>query len=343
MELSPPRPFDSAHADRFSSDGAGTRDTPPDTWSRNVRSLGRAVALSHEMQRVFDTLGRLAPTEVTVTLIGETGTGKDVLARALHNQSSRARRPFVTFDCGAVARNLAESELLGHERGAFTGAVTAHAGAFERAHGGTLFLDEVGELPIELQPRLLRVLEHRSVRRVGGTQERVVDVRIIAATNRDLKSAVDCQAFRSDLYFRLAGAVVAVPPLRDRLDDLPALVPELLSDLAHCHVTVSPEAYEVLRGYAWPGNVRELKNLMACSLAFLDGPTLEPQHLRLLSPESEESPLERLPLGGQPLRCLERAAIKQTLAQTGGNKVLAAKSLGIAVSTLYEKLKKHRL
>lgn len=307
-----------------------------------ARSLGRAVALSEEMRGVFDTLARLAKTEVTVTLVGETGTGKDVLAHVLHQQSARARRPFVVFDCGSVAPNLAESELLGHERGAFTGAITAHTGAFERAHGGTLFLDEIGELPIDLQPRLLRVLENRSVRRVGGTQDRAVDVRVIAATNRNLRAEVASGTFRADLFFRLAGAVVQVPALRHRLDDLPVLVPTLLSDLGLGNVAVLAETYEALRTYDWPGNVRELKNVLACSIAFSDGGALEPRHLRLAKPDGGDSGLDRLPLGGKPLRLLEQAAIRQTLSQTGGNKVVAARLLGIAVSTLYEKLKKRQ-
>src|SRR5215471_5908331 len=172
------------------------------TSSSAARRLGKATTLSPAMNRVFDVLARLAPTDVTVTLVGETGTGKDVLAHAVHEHSRRAGRPFVVFDCGSVAPSLAESELLGHERGSFTGAVSGHAGAFERAHGGTLFLDEIGELPLELQPRLLRVLESRRVRRVGGVHDRPIEVRIVAATNRDLTEEVRAGKFRQDLYFR---------------------------------------------------------------------------------------------------------------------------------------------
>jgi two-component system response regulator GlrR len=303
-----------------------------------VRRLGKVVAGS----LVIATLERLAPTELTVTLIGETGTGKDVLAHTLHNHSSRRDGPFVVFDCGAVAANLAESELFGHERGAFTGAHSSHAGAFERAHGGTLFLDEVGELPLELQPRLLRALENRGVRRVGGTEYRPVDLRVVAATNRDLREQVAAGSFRKDLYFRLATAVVAVPPLRKRLEDLPLLVPALLTDLGHSDVRVPTETYDVLRTHAWPGNVRELKNTVAAALPFIEAGVLEPKHLRFLVPADEDSMLDSLPLGGQPLERLERAAIKQTLAQMRGNKAHAAQALGIAVSTLYEKLKRYQ-
>jgi DNA-binding NtrC family response regulator len=295
---------------------------------------------------VFDALDRIAGTDVTVTLLGDTGAGKEVLARTLHQRSRRAEGPFVVFDCGAVAPNLAESELLGHERGAFTGAVSAHAGAFERADGGTLFLDEIGELPLELQPRLLRALESREVRRVGGRHERRVDVRVIAATHRDLRVEVTAGRFREDLLFRLAVAVVRVPPLRARLDDLPDLVQALLSDLRHPDLRLADETLAKLRAHAWPGNVRELKNALSCAVALLDrGVTvLEPHHVRLVGAKSGEgSWVDTLPLAGAPLDHIERAAIRQTLIQARGNKVTAARSLGIAVSTLYEKLKKYGL
>jgi DNA-binding NtrC family response regulator len=310
-----------------------------------VRTFGPLVGRSTAMQDVFEVLERVARTEVTVSFLGETGSGKDVLARALHEQSSRSEGPFVIFDCGAVAANLAESELLGHERGAFTGAVAAHAGAFERAHGGTLFLDEIAELPLDLQPRLLRALESRKVRRVGGRHERRVDVRVIAATNRDLRAEVAAGRFREDLYFRLAVAVVRVPPLRDRLDDLPQLVLSLLADLGRPDLRVADATLSMLRAHPWPGNVRELKNALSCATAFVDAGTtvLEPRHVRLLTPSNVDSPLDGLPLGGQLLEHIERVAIRQTLAQADGNKTYAARALGIAVSTLYEKLKKYGL
>src|SRR5688500_10459072 len=204
-----------------------------------VKRFGRVVTRSPAMLHVLTLVERLAPTELTLMMIGETGTGKGVLAHAIHDASARAQQPFVVFDCGAVAANLAESELFGHERGAFTGAHAAHAGAFERADGGTLFLDEVGELPIDLQPRLLRALENRRVRRVGGTDYQPVNLRVIAATNRDLKELVRGGQFREDLYFRLATAVVPVPPLRDRPEDIALLIPHLLADLGKPELTVS--------------------------------------------------------------------------------------------------------
>jgi two-component system, NtrC family, response regulator GlrR len=308
-----------------------------------TQTFGRIAATSAVMGDVFTVLKRLARTDVTLTLMGETGTGKDVTAHAVHEASARAASPFVVFDCGAVPPNLVESELFGHERGAFTGAHAEHEGAFERARGGTLFLDEIGELPLDLQPRLLRALDSRSVRRVGGTRERQVDVRIIAATNRDLAALVEAKQFRQDLYFRLAAAVVELPPLRERLEDLPLLVPQLLGDLGRGFVHVPDATYDVLRAHRWPGNVRELKNVLAYALAFVDAGTLEPGALRFAPAAAEASPLDRLPLGGQSLATLEQVAIRQTLALTRGNKVQAARLLGIASSTLYEKLKRHGL
>jgi DNA-binding NtrC family response regulator len=311
-----------------------------------VRTFSSLVALSPPMQDVFEILEHVARTDVTVSLAGETGSGKDVLARALHEKSVRADGPFVVFDCGAVAANLAESELLGHERGAFTGAVSSHAGAFERAHGGTLFLDEIAELPLDLQPRLLRALESRKVRPVGGRHERRVDVRVIAATNRDLRADVASGKFREDLYFRLAVAVVRVPPLRDRLEDLPQLILALLADLGRPELRVADATLAKLRGHPWPGNVRELKNALTCAVAFVEpgAKLLEPRHVRLLSPSCQaDGGLDGLPLGGQALESIERVAIRQTMAQAEGNKMFAARTLGIAVSTLYEKLKKYGL
>jgi transcriptional regulator with PAS, ATPase and Fis domain len=308
-----------------------------------VFRFGRAVSHSPIMQNVLGTLNRLAPTEITITLVGETGTGKDVLAHAIHEHSARRDAPFVVFDCGAVAANLAESELFGHERGSFTGATGAHAGAFERAHTGTLFLDEIGELPMELQPRLLRALENRGVRRVGGTQYRPVDLRVIAATNRDLPMRVAERTFREDLFFRLAAAVIPVPSLRQRLEDLPMLVPTLLADLGHPQARLADDTYAVLARHHWPGNVRELKNTLASALAFAEGEVVQPEHLQLMVRPSEPPKLEQMALGGQSLESLERIAIAQTLAQNGGNKAQTALALGISVSTLYEKLKKFEI
>ena len=301
----------------------------------------KVVAVSAVMQDVLTTVQRLARTDVTLTFIGETGTGKDVLAHLLHEQSPRCAEPFVVFDCSAVASNLAESEIFGHERGAFTGAVNAHEGAFERARGGTLFLDEIGELPLDLQPKLLRVLESRSFRRVGGARDRRLDVRIVAATNRDLAALVSSRQFRQDLFFRLAAAVVSVPPLRERHEDIPLLVKTLLEDLGRRDVTVPDETLSLLAAQPWRGNVRELKNALASALAFVDNGVLGPRQLRLPAPSAASSALDCLPLGGYTLDHVERAAIRDTLRQTRGNKAQAARRLGIAISTLYEKLRKY--
>lgn len=305
--------------------------------------LTRVASACQAMHQALTLIGRLAPTDVTVTLTGETGTGKDVFAHIVHETSPRARKPFVVFDCGAVPPNLVESELFGHERGSFTGAHSEHLGAFERAHGGTLFLDEIGELPLDLQPRLLRVLDNRCVRRVGGTKDRQIDVRIVAATNRDLSAMTASKHFRADLYFRLAAAVVQLPPLRDRLDDLPLLVPRLMLDLGRGDVIVSDETLEALRAHSWPGNVRELKNTLACAAAFVDSGVMTPRHLRIAEAPHHLSRLDHLALGGHTLESIERIAIKQTVLQAGGNKVHAARALGIAPSTLYEKLKRYGL
>ena len=313
--------------------------------AEGVSAFGGLEADSAAMQTALALAARYAPTDVSVTLIGETGTGKDVLARAIHAQSARMNRPLVVFDCGAVAPNLAESELLGHERGAFTGAVATHTGAFERADGGTLFLDEIGELPLDLQTRLLRALENRCGRRVGGTEDRPFDVRVIAATNRDLRAEVSAGRFRRDLYFRLGAAVIPVPPLRERLEDLPRLVQDLLEDLGRNELSLSDDALTMLRFRSWPGNVRELKNTLACVVAFVEPEerVVESRHLGSVfdSELTSNVDIERLPLGGQRLDRIERAAILQTLSQAGGNKIQAAQVLGIAVSTLYEKLKKY--
>jgi transcriptional regulator with PAS, ATPase and Fis domain len=223
--------------------------------------FGIAVGVSLEMRRIFGVLERIAPTTASVLLMGETGTGKDALARSIHLKSKRADGPFEVVDCGAVTSTLIESELFGHERGAFTGAVAARAGAFERAAGGTIFLDEIGELALDLQPKLLRVLEAREFRRVGGAKMLAADVRIVAATTRDLRREIARGGFREDLYFRLAVVPIHVPPLRVRLDDLPRLAQRLLT-ATPSELRITPEIVAALRAYDWPGNVRELRNVI---------------------------------------------------------------------------------
>jgi two-component system response regulator GlrR len=233
--------------------------------------LGRSAA----MRRVFDVVRRVAPSDATVLITGESGTGKEIAARALHELSRRAEQPFLVVDCGALPANLIESELYGHERGAFTGAVGSRAGAFEAAHGGTLFLDELGELPLDLQTRLLGVLERRVVQRLGSTQSRPVDVRVLAATNRDLRREVNRKSFREDLYFRLAVVTIEMPPLRARPEDIELYVEDFLRD--NPGVTIDAETMKRLSEQPWPGNVRELRNVIerAVALGEVDVPAAE--------------------------------------------------------------------
>ncbi len=316
-----------------------------DELSATRAGFGGAVGSSLAMRKLFALLGRLAPTNLTVTLTGETGTGKDVLAHAIHQVSPRSREPFVVFDCAAAQPSLIESELFGHEKGAFTGAVAARVGVFERAHHGTLFIDEIGEMPLDLQPKLLRALDSHQVQRLGGRGAQPFDVRIIAATNRDLAKMVEVGAFRQDLYFRLSTAILQVPPLREHLDDLPDLIAHFL-DQEGKHLTVSPAALTLLRGYQWPGNVRELKNVIHAAAALSSGAELNAKDLVLFQPTSAgvESPaLSSAGASGQSLRDQEKAAIQQALQAHGGNRTRAARSLGIAISTLYTKIKKYCL
>ncbi|MCU0702175.1 MAG: sigma 54-interacting transcriptional regulator, partial [Myxococcaceae bacterium] len=230
-------------------------------------TFGPAIGAAPAMKQLFGILEKVAPTDSTLLLLGETGTGKEVLARAIHMKSRRAARPFVVVDCGAVAPTLIESELFGHVRGSFTGAVSDRNGAFLEADGGTIFLDEIGELPLELQPKLLRVLEAGTVRRVGEDKYRRVDVRVVAATHRDLEKEVEAGRFRRDLYYRLAVVLVTVPPLRDRLDDIPLLTHHFVHGMGRGDFELPRGLLARFSAYHWPGNVRELRNLVERSLA----------------------------------------------------------------------------
>lgn len=311
--------------------------------------FGDVFGGSLEMRRTFTMLKKIAPSDVTVTIEGETGTGKELVARAIHSHSQRAKGPFVVIDCGSISKNLVESELFGHEKGAFTGATQTRSGAFEMADGGTIFIDEIGELGLEMQPKLLRVLEQREVRRVGGSEVFNVNVRVVTATNRDLGSDVKKGRFREDLFYRISVVRIHLPPLRERGEDIPFLVQRFARELSqqYGHAggdVVSAETLEVLRHYHWPGNVRELKNVITRAMAMGNGTALQLRDfITPLSPEGKPSVSSLDSLIGKTLEEIEKAAIMKTLAAHGGNKSAAARVLGIAYSTLYEKIKKYGL
>jgi two-component system, NtrC family, response regulator GlrR len=276
-------------------------------------TFGKALGQSPAMRRVFGILERVAPTEATVVLLGETGTGKEVLAHAIHAASRRGAQPFVVVDCSAISPQLIESELFGHVKGAFTGAISQRDGAFLQANGGTLFLDELGELPLEMQPKLLRALENGTVKRVGEDQPRRTQVRVIAATNRDLQEEVRAGRFRRDLYFRLAVMTVRLPPLRERPDDVPLLIRHFLHELGAPHFPLSEPLLQQLRSYDWPGNVRELRNVIGRMLA---GGDVE---LSASSPESDS-----VSAGGAGLRHLPFKEAKERVFEAFTREYLVA-------------------
>lgn len=278
---------------------------------------------------------RVAPRDIAVLVTGESGTGKELIARRLHARSPRAKGPFVAVNAAALPETLAESELFGAEKGAFTGAEQARAGRFEEAGGGTLFLDEVGELPAALQAKLLRVLEERVVRRLGGSRDLPVDVRLVAATNRDLARECETGAFRQDLFFRLAVVVVSIPPLRDRPGDVPLVARHFAARLAARHRVPVPrltdDALEALAGHPWPGNVRELRNVLERAVVVRGGQPVRAEDLALSVASSAAQPLDRAHR--------DREALLAALRRTGGRRDEAARLLGISVRTLYYRLK----
>jgi two-component system, NtrC family, response regulator HydG len=322
---------------------------------QKLRSTRALVGESEAFRRVMEIVATVAPTRATVLLQGESGTGKELFARAIHDQSPRADGAFVTINCAAMPEGLVESALFGHEKGAFTGATVRTAGAFERAHGGTLLLDEVTEMRLDLQAKLLRVIQEQEFERVGGTQSIKVDVRLIATTNRDLKAEVDAGRFRSDLFYRLNVMPIRTPPLRERPEDIPRLVHHFLQRAAASLETsvgaVAPETMELLQRYSWPGNVRELANAMERAVILTRDGILRPAHfighLQVLADESSPlatgdpvAPVE--PAAAEApifdLDKIERHAITRALAATGGNRTRAAKLLGISERTLRNKL-----
>jgi DNA-binding NtrC family response regulator len=320
--------------------------SPLEERIENLRSsadrFGELIGASWPMREVFGILERVAPTDITVLIQGETGTGKELAARAIHEHSRRAGGPFMVFDCGAVSPNLIESELFGHEKGAFTDAVRTRQGAFELADSGTLFLDEIGELVPALQPKLLRALDQREVKRVGAEQGIRVNVRVIAATNRDLEGEVKAGRFREDLFFRLSVVHLSLPPLRQRREDIELISGHLLdgisTEVGKKVAGLSPEALEALTTYPWPGNVRELRNVLGRAATLCDGGRIETKDLFLTQGKKTDT---LATLSGKTLEEIEKAAIHATLRSLGGNKTEAAKVLGIAYSTLYEKMRKY--
>jgi len=333
------------------------------TGIQEVWEFGALVGKSPRMQEVYKTIGRIAATDVTVLLQGESGTGKEVVARAIHHYSRRAGKPFVAVSCAAIPPTLLEAELFGHERGAFTDAHQRRLGRFELAHGGTLYLDEVGDMGPELQPKLLRVLQERQLERIGGGEPIRVDVRVVAATNRDLETLIREGRFREDLFYRLNVVSVTLPPLRERREDIPFLVDHFLAKYAGelGERALAAEALDRLTGYAWPGNVRELENVVQHAMVMAGAGVILPEHLPIApgpgGPWIREGTLEQLiqekleecvrGLGAREsanlyelvLGLVERPLFRAVLRETGGNQLRAAALLGINRNTLRKKLR----
>jgi transcriptional regulator with GAF, ATPase, and Fis domain len=334
------------------------RATAAPAWEGEA--FGPLLGRSPIMRKLFATLGRVSPTDYSVLIRGETGTGKELVARAIHDASGRRSGPFVVVDCAAIPENLFESQLFGHTRGAFTGALQAHVGDVEAANGGTLFLDEIGELPASMQPKLLRMLESRTIRRIGETQPRPVDVRIVSATHRDLPAMVSEGAFREDLYFRLASVPVSVPPLRERIEDVELLAQRFLPRTG-AGVLPADVATE-LGSRRWPGNVRELRNFIERAVALGVGEALALQHdgpARAMAPSAAEQHTDSRALPPNPFGLIaldqiykdfreqwmdhgERVYLDALLATHGGNVALAAERAGLDRTHVYRLLRKHR-
>ncbi len=311
-------------------------------------AFGKLVGNSHVMRQVYTMIEQVASSSVSVLITGESGTGKEVVAQTIHQLSPRATRPFVPINCSAIPESLMESELFGHERGAFTGAVARRDGCFELASNGTLFLDEIAEMPVMLQAKLLRVLEDRKVRRLGGSKETTIDVRVLAATNKDPLEAVRKGEFREDLLYRLNVIHIKLPSLRERRDDLPLLAEHLTYELSRRHErparVVSNDVLELFARHPWPGNVRELRNVLEHAVIVCDKQQIEKQHLPSLFSESTQLKVEdtiTLPVG-IALEEAERQLILKTLIKTKNNKTRAAELLHVSLKTLHNKLKIYR-
>jgi DNA-binding NtrC family response regulator len=323
---------------------------------RRVRPLPADIPAEHvivgsspQMMGVYKAIAKAATSDATVLVLGESGTGKEMVARVVHARSHRVRGPFVAINCAAIPENLLESELFGHEKGAFTGAIGRRIGRFERANGGTLFLDEIGDMSMPLQSKILRALQEREVERVGGGAPVPIDVRIVAATNRDLVGAVREGRFREDLFYRLAVVTLHLPPLRDRGPDLDLLALHLVAHYAREHRrpvrAVSEEVFNVLHRHPWPGNVRQLRNAMERAVVMAEGEVLLPQHLpaEVAHPQAarEEGPGDEMPL--VTLEEMEKRMIRRALRETGNNLTVASERLGIHRNTLRRKIAEYEL
>ncbi len=306
--------------------------------------LDSIVGRSPAMQEVFETVLRVAPTRATVLLCGESGVGKDVIARAIHQHSPRAGKPFVKINCTALPENLMESELFGYEKGAFTGANTSKLGKFEQADTGTVFLDEIGDVPPPVQVKLLRILQEREFERLGSNKTRHIDVRVLAATNVDLRAALEEGRFREDLYYRLNVLPINIPPLRDRREDIPYLANHFLHKLVRetggQAESISPAAMDKLMQYSWPGNVRELENVIERSVVLARGQVLEVDDIRLdTAPRSRTATTEATFLPeGMTLDEYEKSILREALQRANGNKSLAARMLGLTRNALRYRL-----
>ncbi len=311
--------------------------------------FGNIIGRSPSMQKVFETLSLVAPSDATVLINGESGTGKELIASAIHHNSNRKEGPFIKVNCAALHENLLESELFGHERGAFTGADSMRQGRFELASGGTLFLDEIGDMSLQTQAKILRVLQEGELERLGGSSTITVDVRLVAATHRDLNAMVKDGGFRQDLFFRLSVVPLELPPLRDRIEDIPVLAEFFLQryavknkkDIKGFH----PQALMLLARYDWPGNIRELENTVERAVILCLGEQITPRELppQMVPDNFKLADASVSTPGGLTLKSMEREAIRATLEQTDGNKSKSAKLLGIARQTLLNKIKEYGL
>jgi DNA-binding NtrC family response regulator len=315
---------------------------------RQYGAFGDMVGSSEAMREIYTLVEQVAPSSVSVLVTGESGTGKEMVARSIHKLSPRSNQPFIAINCAAVPETLMESELFGHEKGAFTGAADRRIGCFELANTGTLLLDEIAEMPFLLQAKLLRVLEDKKVRRLGSTKEMNVDVRVIAATNKDPFKAVQEGTLREDLLYRLNVITIKLPPLRDHRDDVLLLVQHMIDELSRRHAKsarlISTEAMEALLGYHWPGNIRELRNVIERAVVICEGEQIEKRHLPAHITGQKPSPSAdavMIPIG-MPLEEVERRVILSTLARTDYNKTRTAETLRISLKTLHNKLKAYR-